>query len=63
MDRWRQIEALFEQAVRQPPSDPRRLPFWAPDGGAVGFFATSKLKRIDNPSGVLTPSPIGAVTS
>jgi eukaryotic-like serine/threonine-protein kinase len=26
-------------------------PFWAPDGGAIGFFADGKLKRIDSSGG------------
>jgi Tol biopolymer transport system component len=38
---------------------PVSLPFWAPDGRAIGFFANSRLKRVDVESGVvqdLTPA-------
>jgi hypothetical protein len=32
----------------------RQLPFWSPNGQAIGFFADGKLKRIDLASGALT---------
>ncbi len=32
-----------------------QYPFWSPDGGAIGFFADGKIKRIDVTSGVVQP--------
>ena len=35
-------------------TDGARLPFWSPDGGQLGFFASSKLKRIDLRTNAIT---------
>jgi hypothetical protein len=37
--------------VRWPEPNGRRIPFWSPDGKALGFFADSKLKTIELESG------------
>jgi Tol biopolymer transport system component len=41
-------------------TDGARLPFWSPDNRSIGFFANSKLRRIDISEGVavdLAPAP------
>jgi serine/threonine protein kinase len=38
-----------------PGTDGGQLPFWSPDGRAIGFFAQGKLKKIDIDSGTVTP--------
>src|SRR5262249_94143 len=35
-------------------TDGAQLPFWSPDSRSVGFFANSKLKRVDIDGGVQT---------
>ena len=37
------------------------LPFWAPDGRSIGFFAEGKIKRIDLESGLVRPISTAAV--
>src|SRR5688572_15216163 len=37
------------------------LPFWAPDGRSVGFFADGTIKRIDLESGLVRPISTAAV--
>ena len=37
------------------------LPFWAPDGRSIGFFADGKIKRIDIESGLVQPISTAAV--
>ena len=37
------------------------LPFWAPDGRSIGFFADGKIKRIDIESGLVRPISTAAV--
>jgi hypothetical protein len=37
------------------------LPFWAPDGRSIGFFADGKIKRIDIGSGLVRPISTAAV--
>jgi Tol biopolymer transport system component len=37
------------------------LPFWAPDGRSIGFFADGKIKRIDLESGLVRPISTAAV--
>ncbi|MGH9255514.1 MAG: protein kinase domain-containing protein [Vicinamibacterales bacterium] len=54
----------LDQVTAQPlaGTEGASLPFWAPDGGAVGFFADGKLKRIDFAGGapqILTDAPQG----
>ena len=43
-----QTQRSRSQALRAPV-----IPFWAPDGRAVGFFADGKLKRIDLTGGAV----------
>jgi Tol biopolymer transport system component len=45
----------LDQAMAQPlaGTEGAIVPFWAPDGSAVGFFAEGKLKRIDLTSGAV----------
>ena len=54
----------FDQATARPlpGADGASYPFWAPDGRAIGFFASNKLKRIDLAGGgpqVLADAPAG----
>jgi Tol biopolymer transport system component len=49
-------------------TDNASLPFWAPDGRSIGFFADGKIKRIDLESGLVriistAPVPAGAAWS
>ena len=37
------------------------LPFWAPDGRSIGFFADGRIKRIDLQSGLVQPISTAAV--
>ena len=45
----------LDQAMGQPlaGTEGAMIPFWAPNGRAVGFFAEGKLKRIDLPGGAV----------
>jgi WD40 repeat protein len=56
----RPLASLAAQAVEE--STEARMPFWAPNSSAVGFFAEGKLKRVSVGSTVpqtLTPAPEG----
>ena len=48
------IRALDSTSARPlPGTDGATLPFWSPDSGSVGFFATGQLKRIDIQTGTV----------
>jgi serine/threonine protein kinase len=56
----RPLDSLVAQPLAG--TEGARLPFWSPDSVSIGFFADSKLKRIDIVSGarqVLTNAPNG----
>src|SRR5262245_10167100 len=54
----RQLDQDSAQPV--PGTSDASLPFWAPDGRAIGFFAGGSLKRVDLPSG--SPQILADVT-
>jgi Tol biopolymer transport system component len=47
----RSLDAIDSRQL--PGTEGARLPFWSPDGRAIGFFAGEKLKRIDLASGAV----------
>jgi Tol biopolymer transport system component len=50
------IRPIDEEAPRPlPGTDGASLPFWAPDGGSIGFFADGRVKRIDLDTGLIRP--------
>jgi eukaryotic-like serine/threonine-protein kinase len=60
------IQSLWVRKLDQDSAQPvpgtsdASLPFWAPDGRAIGFFAAGTLKRVDLPSG--SPQILADVT-